>query len=391
MKRFLLLFFVITAAASAQPALQPWSVRLAQSFLRQHPDSIIYPEEEKSRRWNYEQGVMLEAFYRVHRLTGDSAYSSYLKRILDQYIQADGSIRTYKLTEFNIDNITPGVAVLRALELFKERRYRIAADTLRKQLALHPRTAEGGFWHKKIYPQQMWLDGLYMGEPFYALYSKTTRDTAAFNDITRQFILMRDHARDPRTGLFYHGWDASKAMAWADKNTGCSPNFWGRSIGWYLMAIVDVLDHLPAHHPQRKELISIYQDLMRSVLAQRDSATGCWFQVVDKKDAKGNYPEASATAMFSYALAKGVNKAYLPAGMKPLARSVFASLLEQFVSVDGDGTIALRDVVKVSGLGGNPYRDGSVEYYLSEPRRTNDFKGYGPLMMAAVEIDMMTP
>ena len=391
MNRVLLLFLLIMSAASAQPAPQPWSVRLAQSFLRQHPDSIIYPEEEKSRRWNYEQGVMLEAFYRVHRLTGDTAYSSYLKRILEQYIASDGSIRTYKLTEFNIDNVTPGVAVLRAFEMFKDRRYRIAADTLRKQLALHPRTAEGGFWHKKIYPQQMWLDGLYMGEPFYALYSKTTGDTAAFNDIARQFLLMRDHAKDPRTGLFYHGWDASKSMAWADKNTGCSPNFWGRSIGWYLMAIVDVLDHLPVRHPQRQELIATYRDLMQSVLAQRDSTNGCWFQVVDKKEAKGNYPEASATAMFSYALTKGVNRGYFPASMKPLARSVFSSLMKQFVTVEQDGTIALHDVVKVSGLGGNPYRDGSVEYYLSEPRRTNDFKGYGPLMMAAVEIEMMTP
>ncbi|MFZ4620560.1 MAG: glycoside hydrolase family 88/105 protein [Bacteroidota bacterium] len=384
------LLFTAVLLSQSIPKQGPWSVRLAESFIAQHPDSIVYAEEEKSRRWNYEQGLMLESFYQMYVHTGDRRYIEYLKKNLDNYIRQDGSINTYKLTEFNIDNITPGVPVLRAFDLFKDAKYRTAADTLRRQLALHPRTSEGGFWHKKIYPHQMWLDGLYMGETFYALYSRTFNDGAAFNDIANQFLLIEKHLKDPKTGLYYHGWDESKQMGWANKETGCSPNFWGRSMGWYAMALVDVLDNFPAQHPKRKQLEKLFKEYMEAVLRIREPKTMLWYQVLDRAGSAGNYPEASASSMFVYAMAKGVNKGYLPKEFRAAATESYNAVLKQLVTVDEQGFVSLHDVVRVSGLGGNPYRDGSYEYYISEQKRTNDFKGYGPLMLAAIEMEKLS-
>lgn len=379
-----------TSAQVTLPDRTPWSVRIADSFIRLHPDSIVYQDEAKSRRWNYEQGLMLEAFYQMWRHTGDTSYFQYVQKNLDHYVAHDGSIRTYELDEFNIDNITPGKAAVRLFELTGEKRYRLAADTLRKQLSLHPRTKGGGFWHKKIYPYQMWLDGLYMGSPFYARYAAAFDEPAAFDDIVHQFRLIEQHLRDPKTGLYYHGWDESREQRWADPATGRSPNFWGRSVGWFCMALVDVLDDLPAGHPDRQDLIRILRDLAPAVLSVRNGGSKLWYQVLDRGDAPGNYWEGSASAMFSYALVKGANRGYLDKKYATYGRESFEGLLRHLVKVESDGSIWLREVVKVSGLGGKPYRDGSYEYYISEPRRVNDFKGYGPFLLAAIEIEKAT-
>lgn len=385
-----ILFAVVLLQSQSSQRTVPWSIRIADSFIALHRDSIIYQDEEKSRRWNYEQGLMLESFYQMYLHAGDKKYTDYLKKNLDHYIRPDGSINTYKISEFNIDNITPGVAVLRAFELFGETKYRKAADTLRRQLALHPRTSGGGFWHKKIYPNQMWLDGLYMAEPFYALYSSRFGDTSAFSDIARQFLLIEEHLKDERTGLYYHGWDESKLMGWADKTTGRSPNFWGRSMGWYAMALIDVLDIFPAGHPKRKALEQLFREYMTAVLRAREPKTKLWYQVMDRPDVDGNYPEASASAMFVYAMAKGVNKGLLSEEFKTAAMESFDGILKRFVTVAPEGSVYLHDVVRVSGLGGNPYRDGSVAYYLSEPKRTNDFKGYGPFLLASIQLETLS-
>ncbi len=387
---FSILFLSVFVHPQTVTKPQAWSTILAESFIAQHPDSIVYADEAKSKRWNYEQGLMLESFYQMYQHTGDKRYAQYLKKNLDHYIGQDGAISTYKLTEFNIDNITPGVAVLRAYDLFKDLRYRSAADTLRRQLSLHPRTSEGGFWHKKIYPNQMWLDGLYMGEPFYCMYSVMAGDTAAFNDIARQFLLIEKHLKDPKTGLYYHGWDESKKMGWADATNGRSPNFWGRSMGWYAMALVDVLDTFPKEHLKRKQLEQLFSEYMSAVLRIREPKSLLWYQVLDRAGSDGNYPEASASAMFVYAMTKGVNKGYLPNEYRAAAAASYEAILKRLVTVDAQGIVSLHDVVKVSGLGGNPYRDGSYEYYISEPKRTNDFKGYGPLMLAAIEMEKLS-
>ncbi len=383
-------FLLLVTLAVGQQTKKPlWSERIAQSFMTLHPDSIVYPDEEKSKRWNYEQGLMLEAFYQMWMYSGNDRYKMYIKKNLDHYIREDGSINTYKLSEFNIDNVSPGKPVLRAFEMFSEQKYKWAADTLRRQLALHPRTSEGGFWHKQIYPNQMWLDGLYMGEPFYALYSSMFHDSASFGDIANQFLLIAKHAYDKKTGLYFHGWDESRQQQWANKETGCSPNIWGRALGWYAVGLIDVLDYFPENHPKRKELITIFQNLMENVLKQRDEKSKLWFQVVDKQNMPGNYLEASASCMFTYAFAKGVNKGYLKDTFSKSAQESFQGIIDRFVTIQPTDTIYLNDVVKVSGLGGKPYRDGSYEYYISEPRRTNDFKGYGPFFLAAIEIEKM--
>jgi unsaturated rhamnogalacturonyl hydrolase len=386
------LFFLLIISSSFSFAQtfdgrQQWSERIAKSFIAMHPDSIVYADEEKSKRWNYEQGLMLEAFYQMWLHSGDDYYKTYIKKNLDYYICEDGFIKTYKMMEFNIDNIAPGKAVLRAFDIFKEQKYKWASDTLRHQLSLHPRTSEGGFWHKQVYPNQMWLDGLYMGEPFYVLYSSMFHDTAAFDDIANQFLLIAKHTYDKKTGLYFHGWDESKQQQWSNKVTGSSPNIWGRALGWYAVALIDVLEYFPEHHPKRKELITIFQNLMENILKQRDDKLKLWYQVVDKQNAPGNYLEASASCMFTYAFAKGANKNILDKKYFKHAQESFQGILKQFVTVNDSDTIYLNDVVKVSGLGGKPYRDGSFEYYISEPRRTNDFKGYGPFLFAAIELE----
>ena len=202
-------------------------------------------ETTKPEKWSYEQGVLLKGIEGVWLNTANGEYFKYIQQSLDRFVNDDGAIRTYKLEDYNIDNVLLGRNLLLLYKVTGQEKYRKAASWLREQLKTHPRTSEGGFWHKKIYPNQMWLDGLYMGEPFYAEYAATFHEDAAFEDIGNQFILMERHARDPKTGLLYHGWDESKKQRWADPQTGRSPNFWGRAMGWYAMALADTLDYFP--------------------------------------------------------------------------------------------------------------------------------------------------
>jgi len=360
---------------------------VADNFIMLFPDSVVYPTEAKSKRWNYEQGLVLDAFYRVYKFTGNKKYLDYIKKNLDYYIREDGSISTYSLKEYNIDNVTPGRILLKMYSETNENKYKKAADTLREQLNTHPRTVEGSFWHKEIYPYQVWLDGLYMGQPFYALYSLMNDENKAFDDITVQFINIYKHAKDPKTGLLYHAWDESKKQKWCNKETGQSPNFWGRAMGWYMMALVDVLDYIPRDHPNRNKIISILKDVSKSLLTVRDKKTKLWYQILDKGQDKRNYTEASASLMFIYAFAKGANDGYLDKNYLKVARESFQGVIDNLLSKDTEGRFNLNKVCKVSGLGGNPYRDGSLEYYFSEPVRTNDFKGYGPFILAALELE----
>jgi unsaturated rhamnogalacturonyl hydrolase len=380
-----LLFLIPLSSVNCQENQNSsWSVRLIENFIKLHPDTVAYKTEAKSYKWNYEQGLILEAFYRMWKNTGEDKYFSYLKKNIDYYVQEDGSIKTYKLTDFNIDNIAPGRQLLHLYKETGEAKYKKAADTLRKQLELQPRTSQGGFWHKKIYPYQMWLDGLYMGEPFYVQYSVAFQDSAALDDIANQFFLVEKHLKDEKTGLYFHGWDESKKQKWSDPETGTSPNFWGRSLGWFMMALADVLDHFP-NDPEKVRLIKIFKNISENLIKFRDEKTGLWYQVIDKGELKGNYIEASASAMFTYAFAKGANEGYLDKKYIALANECFNSITRHLVS-ENDGIIRLNNVVSVGGLGGDPYRDGSFEYYISEPIRINDFKGYGPLMLAAMEL-----
>ncbi len=370
---------------------RPWSQRMVATIMATHADSIAYVKEGKDAHWEYEMGVILQGIEQVWYRTADDRYFQYIQKNIDRYVQPDGSIRTYKLDEYNIDYVTPGRSLLLLAQqsLPGKEKYRKAAELLRKQLTQQPRTNEGGFWHKKRYPYQMWLDGLYMAEPFYAEYARLYEPSnKPFDDIVNQFVWMENHARDTKTGLLYHGWDESREQQWASKETGQSPNFWSRAMGWYVMALVDVLDFVPLDYPRRGELLAILQRTMPAILRYQDPKSGCWYQVTDRAGGKGNYLEASGTGMFVYATAKGVRMGYLPASMLASARRGYEGMLKKFITTDSEGMIHLEKTVLVSGLGGSPYRDGSYEYYLSEPLRQDDLKGVGPFIMASVEMEI---
>jgi unsaturated rhamnogalacturonyl hydrolase len=345
-------------------------------------------ESGKPSRWTYEHGVVLKGIEGVWLSTGDGSYFSFIQKGIDNFINDDGTIRTYRPEDYNLDNINPGKNLLFLYKVTGQDKYRKAAMLLREQLKSHPRTSDGGFWHKKIYPSQMWLDGLYMAQPFYAEYAQTFHQDADFDDIAKQFVLMERHSRDPKTGLLYHGWDESKQQKWADPKTGHSPNFWDRAMGWYAMAIVDTLDYFPTQHPQRPELIAILNRLAKAVSVYQDKSSGLWFQIMDKGTEKGNYLESSGSAMFVYALAKGVRNGYLAPSYSSVARKGYKGLVERYVKTDANGQTNLEGTVSVAGLGGNPYRDGSYEYYLSEKVVTNDPKGVGAFLMAINEMEI---
>lgn len=361
--------------------------RIFGNFIKLFPDTVAYKSEAKSYKWNYEQGLVLEAFYRMWQSSAEEKYYTYLKKNVDYYVTQDGKIKTYKLEDYNLDNIASGRQLLNLYSVTKEDKYKIAADLLIQQLQNQPRTNEGGFWHKVKYPYQMWLDGLYMAEPYYTQYSSMFNQTKYFDDIANQFLLIQKYLKDEKTGLYYHGYDESRQQKWADPKTGRSPNFWGRSIGWFMMSLVDVLDYFPVDHPERNTIISILKDLSESLLKFRDPDTKLWYQIVDQGSREGNYIETSASLMIIYSYAKGANKQYLPQEYFKIASESFDSLKEKFITIDEKEFLYLQNTVSVGGLGGNPYRDGSFEYYLSEPVRVNDFKGYGPLMLAALELN----
>ncbi len=365
-----------------------WSERMADIMMNVHKDSITYKEEGKYARWDYEQAIILKAIERVWYKTGDAKYYRFILNNLDAYVNDKGEIKSYDFDKFNSDNITGGRLLLMLYRESGKEKFKLAADLLRKQLSQHPRTNEGGFWHKKIYPNQMWLDGLYMVEPFYAEYSKAFNQPENFDDIANQFIWMEKHARNPQTGLLHHGWDESREQKWADKTTGKSPNIWGRAMGWYVMALLDVLDTFPKNHPKRAELVAIYQRLVPAIVKYQDPKEGCWYQVVDKIGAKGNYLEASGSSMLVYGLAKGVRMGYIDKSYFKYAQKGYQGILKNFISTDSKGINHLEKVVLVSGLGGNPYRDGSYEYYLSEKIRQDDLKGVAPFIMASVEMEI---
>lgn len=356
-----------------------WSVRMVDSVLAR------YPLEQAE--WHYEHALMVKAIAGVGTSTGESRYSDFARAWVDWFVTPDGSIRTYRVDEFNLDQINPGKLLFQVYAQTGDERYRKAIELLRSQLQNQPRTASGGFWHKKIYPYQMWLDGIYMAAPFYAEYALTFDEPAAFDDLTDQIILLEQHTRDLQTGLLYHAWDESKAMPWANPETGCSPHFWGRAMGWYLMALVDVLDFLPVNHKNHAALVTILQNLAASLIRFQDATTGLWYQVVDATDRPDNYRESSVSAMLTYAFAKGVRKGLLKHETVFSAQRAYRGLLENQIKVDSQGLLTLEKTCGAAGLGGNPYRDGSYKYYVTEKIVTNDFKGVGPFVLAALEME----
>ena len=385
MKKFLsIILLVCFLQTSAQKKL---SEQVAATVLSIWKDTLPIGSQTK---WSYDMGVVLKGFEGIWMNTGDVSYFNAIQKKIDFFVKDDGSIKNYELEEYNIDHVNNGKLVMLLYRVLGKEKYKKAADLLRSQLKTQPRTNEGGFWHKKIYTNQMWLDGLYMGAPFYAEYAMVFNEEAAFNDIANQFIWMEKHARDAKTGLLYHAWDESKQQKWANKVTGTSPHFWSRAMGWYSDALVDALDYFPATHPKRQALIDILNRLVNAIEKQQDKTTGLWYDVMNYSGPgkERNYFEASASCQFTYAIAKGVRKGYLPATKLAMAKKAYDGIVKQFIKVE-NGQTNLHGTVKVSGLGGDPYRDGSFEYYMSEPVIVNDPKGVGAFLLASYEMEML--
>ncbi len=384
MKKIVFIFLLgLTAVASSQPLSQ----RIAETVMKTWKDSFALGSQAK---WSYDMGVILKGFEGIWMNTGDVKYFQYIQQQMDFFVKDDGTIKTYRPDEYNIDHINNGKLVLLLYKITQKEKYLKAARLLREQLRTHPRTSEGGFWHKKIYPSQMWLDGLYMGAPFYAEYASLVHEDTAFNDVANQFIWMESHARDTKTGLLYHAWDESKAQQWANKETGTSPLFWARAMGWYATALVDALDWFPADHPKRKDLVAILNRLVNAIEKVQDPKTGLWYDVLNYSGPgkEKNYFEASASSQYVYAIAKGVRKGYLPATKIAIAKKGYDGIVKRFIKTE-EGQTNLHGTVKVSGLGGKPYRDGSFAYYMSEPVIVNDPKGIGAFLLASNEMEML--
>jgi unsaturated rhamnogalacturonyl hydrolase len=381
-------------AAHIRPVTLPvhlplWSSRMAESVMKRTPDPLLLDSDKP--KWDYTQGLVLKAIFDLGQRTGDERYWKYAKAYYDGMIDPDGSIHIYRLDEYSLDRINPGKPLFLLYEKTHDEKYRKAIETLREQLRGQPRNSDGGFWHKKRYPHQMWLDGLYMAAPFLAQYGKVFHEPAAFDEVITQFVLMEKHARDETTGLLTHGWDESREQKWADPKTGRSPAFWGRAMGWYAMGLVETLDFIPPDHPRRGELIAILQRLTEAIHRVQDPKSGVWWEVVDQPGREKNYLESSASAMFTYVLLKSSRLGYIDAKYTAVGRRAYDGLLKEFIEVDRDGLATIHRAVAVVGLGGDPekerYRDGTYEYYVTEKVRDNDPKAIGPFIFASMEME----
>jgi unsaturated rhamnogalacturonyl hydrolase len=370
------------------PEIKPaWSARMADSVIKRTPNPLLLDVTNNTPKWDYTQGLIALAMQKVAERTGDARYWNYAKAYYDGMVDADGTIHAYRIDEYSLDRINPGKPLFALWEKTHDEKYRKAIETLRRQLREHPRNADGGFWHKKRYPHQMWLDGLYMAAPFYAQYANVFHEPAAFDDVITQFVLMEKHARDEKSGLLVHGYDDSREQKWADRQTGRSSAFWGRAMGWYAMGLVETLDFVPLDHPRRGELVAILQRLAEAITRVQDPKSGVWWQVVDQPEREGNYLESSASSMFAFVLLKASRLGYIDKKYHEAGSRAYAGILKEFI--DGDD---ITRAVAVVGLGGDPnsegrYRDGSYQYYVTEKTRSNDPKAVGPFIFASLEME----
>ncbi len=362
-----------------------WGVKMADSDMARFPDASML-DWTPTPKWSYTQGLVTLALQRLADATGDQKYYDYGFAYADKMIKEDGSIDTYKMDKYNLDLVNSGKILFEIYAKTGEERFKNAMDTLNLQLENQPRTSDGGYWHKKVYTNQMWLDGVYMADPFHAQYGKVFNKPEALEDAMHQVFTVQKHTHDSITGLNFHGWDESKEQAWADSITGLSQHVWGRAQGWYAMALVDILDFVPADHPKRAEFIDVLKTVYAAILKAQDPETGVWWQVMDAPGKEGNYLESTCSSMFVYAFAKANRMGYVDDSYMDAAKKGFDGILNNFIKTEEDGSVSLTQCCAVAGLGGNPYRDGSYEYYISTEIRDNDPKGVGPFIMATVEL-----
>ena len=340
--------------------------------------------------WNYIDGCMIKALMEFGKISGRREFLDYARAFIDRRVNEDGTIDGYNIEKYNLDDINSGKTLFELFKMTGKKKYSIAVENIYRQVKGQPRTSEGNFWHKLIYPDQVWLDGFYMVQPFYMQYETSLNDRKNYNDIFAQFRLARDNMRDPATGLYYHGYDCSRKIFWCDKTTGLSKNFWLRSMGWFAMALVDTIEQCdPAGFEEETGMLKeMFADLMKSLLKYK-SENNFWYQVVNMPDATGNYEETSGTSIMAYALLKGTRLGLLPAKYAETGKAVFESICKRYI--DENGVMKLGGICLVAGLGpeNNTRRDGSLEYYFSEPVVENDAKGVGPFLLAYTEMIRM--
>lgn len=343
-------------------------------------------KEGKINGWNYIDGCMMIALLNLYRITGQKRYYDFAQNFLDYYVFEDGSIRGFKEADYNLDNICEGRVLFDVYAMSGKEKYRKAIDTLYGQLLRQPRTQEGNFWHKAIYPNQVWLDGLYMAQVFYARYTTDYEGGKNYADIRRQFRTVREKMYDPETGLYRHGYDASKAAFWADE-TGRSKNPWLRSLGWFSAALIDVTAEVKDAPEFVAEMTGIARELAKNLLPYIEADSGMLWQVPNQVGREGNYPETSGSSMIAYFYLKGARLGILEESYAEVGAKIFRSICDRYLT-ETDGRLNLGGICLVAGLGpeNNRRRDGSYEYYISEPIVENDAKGLAPFLMCYTEL-----
>jgi unsaturated rhamnogalacturonyl hydrolase len=365
----------------------PLGDRIVMSTMHAYPDqkklSIISPG-----KWTYEYGFFMNAVFVLSEKSKNQDYFNYAKGWIDNFITAEGKFRegVYNRAEYRLDDILPGRLAISLYQKTGEKKYKELADHLADHLAHQPKTSEGGYWHKEIYPNQMWLDGIYMGDVFSMQYAAAFNKPEMFDESVKQILLMYKHAADPATGLLFHGWDESKNKVWANQTTGASPELWSRAIGWYAMALIECLDYLPANHPERKNIEAMFQKLCASILKYQDGKTALWYQIINKGDSKDNWIETSASAMFTYAFAKGAHKNLLDESYLDAATKGFNSIWNNYMYSDEHGDVHLDQAVKVGSLNIKNSK-GDYDYYINCERRLDDYKGLAALLYTSIELN----
>jgi unsaturated rhamnogalacturonyl hydrolase len=388
LKVALVLLFVINACnvkvqeKKVNQVKDKWSIRMANTIMTQ-ADSLIHIVSGRPK-WAYDVAFLGMAIDKLGNI--DPKYSKYMEDWVNYFVQPDGSIIDYRLSEYNLDRIFPGRNVMTVYRRKPEQKYKTALDNFIEQLITHPKTNAGGYWHKNIYPWQMWLDGIFMGSTFMVQYAEQFNAPEWYDVATAQTKMIYKKTLDKETGLLMHAWDESRQQKWCDPLTGRSHCPWSRAMGWYTMAILDILDYLPDDHSDRNDLINILQKTCEALVKVRDPESGIWYQVLNYGGREGNYLEGSGSAMYTYVFAKGARLGYLDKKYRDIADRAFDGIINELVTVDKKGMVTIHNICGGCGLGGNPYRDGSYEYYINEKRIDNDTKGVAPFILAAIEL-----
>ena len=353
------------------------------------PDAPIWNIESirqgKKPAWNYIDGCMITALIEISAIKNDERYFDFAERFIDYYIGEDGSILGYDKEKYNLDDINEGRVLFALYEKTGKEKYRLAILKQKEHLDTQPRTELGSFWHKLIYPHQVWLDGIYMAQVFSAKYAKAYGN-GDYSDVIKQIKNVKRYMQDPETGLYYHGFDCTRSIFWADKTTGLSQNFWLRSIGWFAVALVDIIEILGSECDV--EIVRIFADLMQSILRFRDADSGMYYQVVNFPKREGNYLETSGSSMIAYAMMKGARLGVIDESFATYGKETFDGICQRYLGFDAKGNLSLGGICLVAGLGPehNLRRDGSYEYYISEPVVENDAKGVAPFILSYTEL-----